>query len=69
MTLAEIEVLPREMLTPKDIAGYLGCHPYWINLQVKENPNFFPFPVIRIGNRVKIPKTAFLKIMKGETIC
>ena len=65
MTLEEIEALPKEMLTPTDIAGYIGCQPYAINVRVKKVKNPFPFPVIVIGNRVKIPKAPFIKAMRG----
>ena len=67
-TLEEIEALPKEMLIPSDIAGYLGCAPYSINLRVKNSANPFPFPVMLIGKRVIIPKTPFLKVMRGENI-
>ncbi len=66
-TLEEIEALPKEMLTPSDIAGYIGCHPHAINLQAKECDDPFPFPIIKLGRQVKIPKTPFLKAMRGET--
>lgn len=68
MTLEEIEALPKNMLTPKDVAGYLGCSPYSINLEVRENRNPFPFPVVVLGKYVKIPKIPFLKVMRGEAI-
>ena len=66
-TLEEIEVLPKDMLTPADIAGYLQCDPYSINVRVKTHPQPFPFPVIVIGNRVKIPKAPFIQTMRGAT--
>ncbi len=66
-TLEEIEALPREMLKPADIAGYLGCKPYAINVRAKKHQHPFPFPVVLLGNRVKIPKTPFLKAMGYET--
>ena len=66
MTLEEIEALPKEMLIPADVAAYLGCSPYAINVLTRNGENPFPFPVIRIGNRVKIPKIAFVRAMRGE---
>lgn len=65
-TLEEIEAMPKEMLIPSDIAGYLGCSPYTINVYTKNGNNPFPFPIIRLGNRVRIPKVAFIKAMRGE---
>lgn len=64
--LDRIEALPKEMLVPKDIANYLGCCPYTINVATKDGKNPFPFPVIRMGTRVRIPKMPFIKAMRGE---
>jgi len=65
-TLEEIEALPREMLIPADIAHILGCNPYSINVCAKSGTNLFPFPIILMGSRVRIPKQPFLKAMRGE---
>ena len=65
MTLRELEQLPKEMLIPADIAPILGCTPYSINVAVKKGTQF-PFPVILMGTRVRIPKMPFIKFMKGE---
>ena len=65
-TLEEIELLPKEMLVPTDVAGILGCTPYTINVATRDGKNPFPFPVIRMGTRVRIPKRLFLKAMRGE---
>ena len=64
--MEDIEALDKEMLVPADIAGYLGCQPYAINVATRDGKNPFPFPVIRLGNRVKIPKRLFLAAMRGE---
>lgn len=66
MTLEDLERLPKEMLIPADIAPILGCKPYAINVATKDGRNPFPFPVIRIGTRVRIPKRPFIKAMRGE---
>ena len=66
MTLQELEQLDTEMLTPKQVAPILGCQPYSINLAVRNGKNPFPFPVIMMNTRVKIPKTPFIKCMRGE---
>lgn len=67
-TLEEIEALPKDILVPTDIAGYLGCTPYTINVATRDGSNPFPFPIIRLGNRVRIPKIPFLKVMRGESV-
>ena len=64
--LDRIAALDKEMLVPTDIAQYLGCSPYAINVATKDGRNPFPFPVIRMGTRVRIPKRPFLKAMRGE---
>lgn len=64
--LERIEALPKDMLAPADVAKFLGCAPYLINVATRDGKNPFPFPVIRIGNRVRIPKILFIKTMKGE---
>lgn len=66
--LARIEALDKEMLTPADVAKYLGCKPYSINVATENGNNPFPFPVIRMGRRVKIPKWPFIRAMKGENV-
>ena len=66
MTLKELEQLDTEVLTPSQVAPILGCQPYSINVATKDGKNPFPFPIIRLGTRVRIPKTPFLKFMKGE---
>ena len=64
--LARIEALPKEMLVPTDICKYLGCSAYTINVATRDGKNPFPFPVIRLGTRVKIPKEPFIKAMRGQ---
>lgn len=66
MTLQELEQLETEVLTPKQVAPILGCQPYSINVAVRDGKNPFPFPVIKMGSRVRIPKTPFIKTMRGE---
>lgn len=68
MTLSELEKLDKEVLVPKDIAPILGCTPYSINVATQNGNNPFPFPIIRMGTRVRIPKMPFIKAMRGETI-
>lgn len=65
--LDRIEALDKEMLVPTDVAKYLGCCPYSINVATRDGKNPFPFPVIRMGSRVRIPKIPFVKAMRGKT--
>lgn len=66
ITIEDIESLDKDILVPTDIAPILGCRPYTINIATRDGKNPFPFPVIRMGNRVRIPKTPFIKAMRGE---
>ena len=64
--LERIAALPKDMLAPKDVCKYLGCCAYSINVATENGKNPFPFPVIRMGRRVRIPKMPFIKSMRGE---
>lgn len=64
-TLEEIEACGKTMLVPTDVAGYLGCEPYSINLQAKADPASLGFPVILMGNRVRIPREGFVRFCRG----
>ena len=70
MTLQQIMDCTKEMLTPKDVAEVLGCDPYTINVQVRQDiaagVNSFGFPISKIGTRVRIPRRAFLRFVLGE---
>ena len=61
MTIQQIRASGKEMLSPADIAPVLGCNPYSINVMAKADPARLGFPVCVIGNRVKIPRRAFLR--------
>ena len=63
--LDRIEALDKSMLVPTDVAKYLGLSAYTINVATRDGKNPFPFPVIRIGTRVRIPKGPFIKAMRG----
>lgn len=64
--LDRIEALPKDILVPTDICKYLGCSAYSINVATENGNNPFPFPVIRMGRRVRIPKAPFIKAMRGD---
>ena len=64
-----LEALKRSdkaMLTPGDVAPVLGCQPYYINVQAKQDASALGCPVCRIGTRVRIPRAAFLAWMAGK---
>lgn len=63
MTLEEIRKSDKDFLTPEDVRGVLGCMPYTINVQAKEDPKKLGFPVCVMGTRVRIPRKGFLHWM------
>ena len=65
-TLQEIENCGKNMLVPTDVAEYLGCEPHSINRAAKDAPGLLGFPVIVMGNRVRIPREGFVRYMRGE---
>ena len=64
-TLQEIEACEKTMLVPADVAGYLRCDAYSINIAARDNPEALGFPVIKMGSRVKIPKEGFVRFCRG----
>lgn len=65
-SLKEISALPREWLTCEQVSGVLNCNPYALHIQAVKDQSKLGFPVVVIGNRVKIPKDAFVAFMRGE---
>ena len=63
MTVMEIKNSTKDFLKPEDVAEVLGCHPYSINLQAKDDITKLGFPASLIGTRVRIPRLAFLNWM------
>lgn len=67
-TLAEIEALPVEVLTCEQVSRVLMANPATIHKQATDRRELLGFPVVVVGNRVKIPKKPFLRFMKeGKT--
>lgn len=65
MTLEELEAIPGEILTCKQIAPILGAKADNLHQQAVEAPHMLGFPVIVMKSRVKIPKAAFISFMRG----
>ena len=66
MTLSDIESLDTETLTPAQVAAVLQMDADAIRWQARQEPQKLGFPSICVGSRVKFPKTAFLRFMRGE---
>lgn len=60
MTIAEIKQSPALWLTAADIAPVLECNPNSIRQQAQAEPLKLGFPVVVVGNQVKIPRRPFL---------
>ena len=69
-TLKDIESINRSMLSIMDICDYLECDPHVFRMTVrddkKHHTDSLGFPVMILGNRIKIPKDAFVQAMKGK---
>ena len=65
-TLKEVQDSEKEILIPSDIAKIINVDPQWIRLVARENPEKLGFPVMIVGNRVKIPRRPFLQFMEGS---
>lgn len=64
-TLDEIKEMDRDMITPAIASGVVGCDPYYISVQAKEDPAALGFPVCVVGTRTKIPRLAFIRWVEG----
>ena len=64
--LERLMTLDKPTLTPSDVAPLLGCNPYAINVQARQDISKLGFPAALIGHRVKIPREAFLRWWNGE---
>ena len=60
-TLDDIKACPKDFLTSADVAPFLRCDAFNINLQAKADPSKLGFPVCVLGTRVKIPRVGFIK--------
>lgn len=67
MTIEEIVASTKELLTPADIAPILRCNPQAIRITARRNPEWLGFPVVCVGNRVKIPRGPFLAHWMGKS--
>lgn len=66
--LQEIIDMDEAYLTPAQVGKVLGCNGYNINVASKtpEGAAALGFPVLRIGNRCKVPRIPFLAYMGVE---
>ena len=67
MTLDQVRAIDREYLLPSEVAKVLGTTGQGIRVWARMRPRELGFPIIIVGNRVKIPKAGFLSYMEGRT--
>lgn len=61
MTIEAIRESKEDFLIAEDIASILGAKAQSIRDQAQKDPAGFPFPVLVLGTRVKIPRKAFVE--------
>lgn len=64
MTVSEAKASDKIMLTPAEAAGIIGCDPQGLRMTAREDPLSLGFPVVVIGNRVKIPRIPLLEFLR-----
>ena len=65
MTLQEIKISDKDLLTPAEIAPVLHLDPSTIRYWAHEAPEKLGFPVIVAGTRTKIPRLPFIRFLEG----
>lgn len=64
-TLKEIEQSSKEWLTVAEVARFLNSDPQAIRMQAHRDKAALGFPIIMIGNHIKIPRAGFINFFKG----
>lgn len=64
MTLDEVRELRTDIITPAQAAQVLKCDSAYIRVAAREG--VLEFPAVLVGNRVKIPREAFVRYMEGR---
>ena len=66
MSIAELETMTKETISGNTAAEVIGCNPQLLRIQARQCPQALGFPVIVIGNHVKIPRRPFIAFMRGD---
>ena len=67
MTISEIVLSTKDMLTPDDISDILGSDPATIREMAKQDREALaPLGPVRLGSRVKFPRMRFIHWYYGE---
>lgn len=65
-TVDDLRTMQQATITPAIASEFLGCNQQWLRLMARERPEQLGFPVCCMGNRVKIPRLAFIRFLTGE---
>lgn len=65
-TAEDVRAMDSDYITPAIAAGVLGCDPQSIRIAARQRPDLLHFPAFCVGNRVKIPRLAFLRAFDGR---
>lgn len=65
MTLQDLKMLDKEIITPAVAAQVIGCDPQYIRVAARQCPKNLGFPVIVMGTKTRIPRLAFIKFLEG----
>lgn len=68
MTIEELKVSGKPLLTCQEVGEILGVDPHGIRIWARANPSALGFPVMRYGKhgeQIRIPRVSFLKFL-GE---
>ena len=66
LTREEIINCEDDILNIMNVSGILHCDSETLRLQAQNKPEMLGFPVIVMGNRVKIPRVPFIRFMGWE---
>lgn len=69
MNMSELKALDSAVLTCKQVASVLKCSEQTLHMQAQQKPEMLGFPVVCIGNRVKIPRIPFINYIEGKDLC
>lgn len=68
MTLEELKVYPKDVLTVEEVAPVIGVRPDNLRVQAREDPARLGFPVIVVDRTVRVPRLAFITWMSGGVL-
>ena len=61
MTVEELKARKKPILIPAEVASVLKSDPHTIRCTARQRPELLGFEFTFIGNRMKIPRIAFLR--------